>query len=234
MFPAIGVRGQVFARILDPAHRVVAAQREPGERDLLSAQHALVAEAAADVGRDHADVAVTQPQAFAQPGLHRMRKLRRGHEREHAQARIAIGEHAAPFERRHTVARGADLARHRDVRRLGGFLHVLGEGDEDVVLPMLVHERRIRCLRRQHVGDRGKLVVFDDHPARDVLGLRPRAGQADRDDLADVAELVGCEDRLGRMLEAAQRRIGGNRLDAGEVLGREHRVAAFLGHRDLE
>jgi hypothetical protein len=234
MLPAIGVGGQVLAAILDPAHGMIDTQSQRRERDLFAAEHALVAEAAADVGRDDADVAVVEAQALAQPGLHRMGELRGGDDGEQPQTRIAIGEDAAPFHRQHAVARGADLARDRDVRRLGHLRHpagVLGERDEDVVLPAFVHERRARLLGGKHVGHRRELVVVDTHPARDVLGFRARPRHAHGDDLAHEAQLVGRQDRLGRDLEPAQRRIGRDRLDAGKVLRGDDRVLELVRHR---
>ena len=67
--------------------------------------------------------------------------------------------------------------------------------------------------------------------ARDVLGFRARRRQAHGDDLADEAELVGRQDRLGRVFEAAQRRIGRDRLDADQVARGEHDVAELLRAR---
>ena len=57
---AIGVAGQVLAAILDPAHRMAAAHRQPAERNFLGEQDPLVAEAAADIGRDDADLAMVK------------------------------------------------------------------------------------------------------------------------------------------------------------------------------
>ena len=222
---AVGVGGEMLAHVLDPAHRMIELHREPRQRDLLAGEHALVAEAAADVGRDHADVAVLEAEAFGEAGLHRMRELRRRDQREETQARIAIGEHAAAFDRQHAVAGGADLARHLEGGARGGLLDVavLGEFDEDVVLPVLVDQRRAGLLRGDHVGDGRQLVVFDADAARDVLGLGAGRRHAHGDELADEAQLAGRQDRLGRRLEAADGRRGRDRLDAGQVVGGEHR-----------
>ena len=51
MLAAIGVAGEMLATILEPADVVAGAARQPGQRHLLPAEQALVAEAAADVGR---------------------------------------------------------------------------------------------------------------------------------------------------------------------------------------
>ena len=55
MLAAVRVAGELFAAVLDPAHRVAEAAGEPAGADLLGQQDALVAEAAADIGRDNAD-----------------------------------------------------------------------------------------------------------------------------------------------------------------------------------
>ena len=66
MLAAVRIRGQMLAAILQPAHGMVDLQRQPAERDLLAAQQSLVAEAAADIGRDDAHRAVLEPETFAQ------------------------------------------------------------------------------------------------------------------------------------------------------------------------
>ena len=75
---AVGVGGELLAPVLDPAHRAAAAQREPGEADFLGQQDALVAEAAADVGRDHPDLALVEAEAFGEAGADDVRHLRGG------------------------------------------------------------------------------------------------------------------------------------------------------------
>src|ERR1700691_4256971 len=82
MLAAIGVRGQMLTAVLQPAHRMIGVERQPSERDLLAAEQSLVAEAAADIGRNNAQAPVLDPKTFAQSGLHRMRKLRRGDQRQ--------------------------------------------------------------------------------------------------------------------------------------------------------
>ena len=66
MLAAVGVGGQALAPILDPSQRDAELARGPGQRDLLGQQDALVAEAAADIGRHHADLAFVQAQAFGE------------------------------------------------------------------------------------------------------------------------------------------------------------------------
>ena len=72
----------MLAPVLDPADGMAAAKREPAEADFLGKQNALVAEAAADVGRDDADAAFLQAEAFGEAGANDMRHLARGMEHE--------------------------------------------------------------------------------------------------------------------------------------------------------
>jgi hypothetical protein len=50
----------------------------------------------------------------------------------------------------------------------------------------------------------GQLLQIEADGAGDILGLRPRRGDAHREKLADKAHLVGCERWLLGDLEAAQ------------------------------
>ena len=82
------------------------------------------------------------------------------------------------------------------------------------------------------VDDR-QLVEFDRDGAGDVLGLAAAFGRAHGDDLADEAKLAGGQDRLRRTLEALQRWRRYDRLDAGEIVGGEDRVAKPLRDTDF-
>jgi hypothetical protein len=62
MFAAIGAGGEMLAAILDPAHGMPAPHRQPRQADFLGQQNSLVAEAAADIRRDDANVSVIEPQ----------------------------------------------------------------------------------------------------------------------------------------------------------------------------
>src|SRR5215471_18751101 len=70
---AIGIRAQVLAAVLEPTHRRSDAHREPGQRHLFATEQALVAEAAAHVGRNHANRTVVEAQALGHAALHDMR-----------------------------------------------------------------------------------------------------------------------------------------------------------------
>ena len=76
MLAAIGAGDQVLAPVLEPPQREAELARGPRQRDFLGQQDALVAEAAADIGRHHADLAFVQAQAFGEAGADDVRLLR--------------------------------------------------------------------------------------------------------------------------------------------------------------
>src|SRR2546427_575697 len=75
--PISRASGAVLAPVLDPAQRSAEFFGRPRERPLLAEQHALVAEPAADVGRDDADAALVEAETFGEPGAHDVRLLGR-------------------------------------------------------------------------------------------------------------------------------------------------------------
>ena len=174
MLAAIGVGDQVLAPVLDPAHRMPAAQREPTDADLLRSEDALVAEAAADVGRDHPHLAVLEAEAVGKAGAHDVRHLGRAVDGELLEAAVPEGHHALALDRRHALTGRADLARDLDRRRRHRRpVARLDEGlEEDIVAPVLVEQRRARLTPLEHVVDGGQLLELDDHARRDVLRLR--------------------------------------------------------------
>jgi hypothetical protein len=73
---------------------------------------------------------------------------------------------------------------------------VLEELDEDVVAPLLVHQRGAGRARRQHVDDGRQFLVVDFDRGGDVLRLGARARHTHHHDLADIADLACREDRF--------------------------------------
>jgi hypothetical protein len=115
---AVRAGGEVLAPILDPAQRMAELQRRPGESDFLAQQNALVAEAAADIGRDDADAPLLDAEALGKTGANDVRLLGRADENEVIEAAVASGDDAAAFQRAHDLARGPQFA-HDRLRRLG-------------------------------------------------------------------------------------------------------------------
>ena len=82
--------------------------------------------------------------------------------------------------------------------------------------------------RRQHVVNGGQFLEIDRDALGDVLGLRARAPQAHRDELADLAHLVARKRRLLGGLEAGKSGDRDDRFHAVEIGGGENLVAIGL------
>ena len=223
----------MLAPIFDPADGVAFAHRKPGKADFFGQQNSLVTESAADVRRHDSDLPLLDAQTIGQAVAHDVRHLRAGIKRELVEAVIEGGDHAAPFKRRHALTRGRYFARHLD-RRIEGRRDIDLDGafEKDVVAPMLVDERRFRVTRLAHVVDGGKLFEVQRHRGRDIFGLRPRRRHAHRDEFSDVAHFAGRKNGLFGYLEAGQAGHRADRLDAGQIRGREHDVAITFRHMD--
>jgi hypothetical protein len=157
MLAAVGVGGEALTPVLDPPQRRADLARGPGQRDLLGEQNPLVAEAAADVGRHDADLALVDAETLGEARAHDVRLLGGGVDDQLAQPRMPMGDHAAAFDRAHDLARGAQLARHRhgslgfDGLEVTSMLVVR----KRLSAPVLVHQRRPGLARLQHVDDAG-------------------------------------------------------------------------------
>jgi hypothetical protein len=143
-----------------------------------------------------------------------------------------MGEDAASLQREHAMARGADFARDLDGGGFGDALDrtILEKFDEDVVAPLLVHQRRMRSACGQHVDHGLHLLIVDGDAVGDVFRLRPRGRDADGDKLAHVADLVAGQNWFGRMLEAAERGRRSNGFDVGELMRSENGALVRIGH----
>src|SRR5262252_3925236 len=106
---AVGAGNEMFATILDPAHRVAAMHGQPTETNLLRQQDALIAKSASNVRRDDADLALLEAEALGQPGTHDVRHLTSRVDRQLLEPRVPEGNDAAPFDRRHALPRGANF-----------------------------------------------------------------------------------------------------------------------------
>ncbi len=128
------------------------------------------------------------------------------------------------------MARGSNLLADPDGSGFRNFLDrtVLAEHNEEIVAPLLVDERRADPARRQHVGYRRQFVEFETDLARYIFRFCPGRRHAHRDNFADVAELARRQDRFARTLESLQRRRRDDRLDVGQIRGREHGAAKSL------
>ncbi len=183
MLAAIRAGDEVLAAILDPAHGMAAAHRQPGQTNLFGQQDALVTKTAADVGRDDTDLAFFHAETFGKTATGDVRHLGRRMQRELVGPAIEGRDHATAFERGHALPRGRDLARHLDRRvERGGDVDLVMGLEEDVVAPMLVHQGRAGLACLQHVRDSRQLFQLERHGGRDVLGLGAGRRNAHRDE----------------------------------------------------
>ena len=141
-----GVRAgqQVFVAVLDPAHRLIELQRQCREDDLFRIQPRLGSEAAADIGRDHPDAALLDPEQLAERDAHRVRRLGRCIDHDLVQPVVAIRQHAAALHRRTRLAVHAVFAGDRDLGGARGGVDVAADDRpflEQVVAEVVVHRR---------------------------------------------------------------------------------------------
>ena len=190
-----------FAAGRDPFHRAAKLARRPDHEAVLGEEAALQAEAAADVGRHHADAVLRD--------VEDVRDL-------HARAvRVLVGAVERGLVGREGVVADADARLHRDGRQavvLDPELDdVLGAG-EGRVGRLLVAEHqaegvvagRIVVPHLGRVGLGGVLdidhsrqrLVVDLDQFRGVAGLRQRLGDDEGDAVADVADAVVDDERL--------------------------------------
>ncbi len=198
------IREEGFAALRRPLDRLADVLAGPDQSHVFGIEKDLRAEAAADVGRDHAHLRFRQAQ----------------HEGAHQQAldvRVLVGDVERVALVRLVVAGvgGTWLHRVRDQpvvdelelgdvrrlreRRLHRRLVAVAPVVADVVRHLVVHGRADRG-RRLDVDDRRQLFVVDLDQLGRVLGLQIRLGHDQRDLVADVAHLALRQHRMAGLL----------------------------------
>ena len=199
------VADEALRALAGPLHRPAELARRPQADDLLGIDEDLRAEAAADIGRDHAQLVLgrhADERGDHQPGD--VRVLRCVPQRQVSAAGIVFGDCGARLHR----------IRHQpvvDELELGDVLGVLERGIgrvgvadvpvvDRVVRRRFVNERRALGGGLGGIDDRGQHLVIDHHLLGRVLGLRQRIGDHDGDRVADVIGLAGGDRRVRRHL----------------------------------
>ena len=208
---ALIVGDEALAAGGDPFHRPPQPPRRPGDDGLLGIMLALVAEAAADVGRDQADGGLRQAKLLGHGAADVMRHLRRGIERELAGA--AVGQHRARLDRSADQPVVGEVEPHhmrRAVERLAhrGFI-AAREAEADIARRRLVQLRRALRHRRAAVDDDGQRLIVDLQQIGRVLRLRARFRDHRGDRLADMPDRAARQRparRLGHRLAVGGRR----------------------------
>ena len=102
-------RREVLRAVLHPLDRLAGDDRADDRADVAGVDRHLVAEAAADVGRDHLDLVLRQPGHDRVQRAVRVRRLRRAPEPQLAGDRVVVGDRAARLQRRRMHALERDL-----------------------------------------------------------------------------------------------------------------------------
>ncbi len=142
---AVKARDQIFAPVLAPGKRAAKPPRQIDQHGVFGRQRHFLPEAAADIGRHHAQLGFGESEHVGDRRAHQMRHLGGASERDPA-ARGVIGRvRAACFERRRVLAVGAE----RDGDAPLGPRHrgsEIGRGknafDHDIAGAIVVHQRR--------------------------------------------------------------------------------------------
>ena len=234
MIAAVRVGEERLAAVRNPFHRASDALRRPQRHHFLGIDEDLRAEAAADIGRDDAQLVLGRHADKGRDDQTRHMGILGGvPQRERAGAGVEFADRGARLHgvRHQAVVDDVELG---DV--LGGFERgVRPPWDRRDAIDRscsgrdLVNLRRAGLLRRRGIGDRRQHPVVDFHFLRGIARLRQRFGDHDRHRIADMAGLVHGQRRMRRHLHRravlgmdhpAANEIAD--LVGGEVLAGEH------------
>ena len=195
----------------------------------------LDAVAAADVGADHAHVALGQAHVLGEHALHHVRRLGGMIDGELGGGAVVVGQDRARLQRHAGVAAGVEGGLHHLVRGverivdLAGLVHAL---KAQVVAELGVDRRLRRLQRRLHVDHRRQRLVVDLDPGGGILGQRAGLGHHRSDRLADPGRALERQGQLRRRLHAFEVRQGRH---PGIAMRRQVRALEHAQHaRDLE
>ncbi len=202
---AMSIGEEGFAAVGDPLHRTVDAPRRPQRDHFLRVDENFRAEAAADIGRDDAQLVLGR---HADEGgddePSDVRILRRVPQRQMAGPGIVLGNGRAWL---HSVRHQAivdDIELGDVVRRLERGVDRFGIAEmplvDGIVGCDLVDLRGAGLLRRRRIGDRRQHGVVDFHLFRGIARLRQRFGDHHRHRIADMARFADGERRVWRHL----------------------------------
>ena len=211
---ALLMRGQkILAPVFDPFHRPTQQCSGGGDVDVLRVKRALGAEAAADIGRHHADLMVTKTEHFHHAALDAMRALGRHVQRVGIVMRIVFGNDAAALHKKRPAAMLVNFfAKH--MRRAGeraiGVAYLQRKARGDIRFRTRVRQRRARIQRGAAIVDRRQRFVIDFHQLRGIFGDVAAVGDHARHRFSGVTGFVLGErvrqlDQLDRRMRHQQR-----------------------------
>ena len=202
-------RDEVLAAGLGPRDRASGGARQPAQDHILDVE-ALAAEAAADVGRDHADLLGLEPEHEPEDQLVLVWGL--GRQPDGQPAVVAeLGDRRPRLDRagREPLA----LVRARDdhiaaVEQLR--VGILRRNVDAGVGTDVLEQQHLVAQRLAQVGHDRQRLVLDHHQLGGVVGALAGLAQHDGDDVADEPHLLRREERpedLGRDLDERRRRV---------------------------
>ncbi len=211
---------QVFAPVLAPGERAFIFARQPDQHDVFRGQRHFLSEAAADIGRDHAQVALRHAEHVGNGGAGEMRHLRRAGQRDAAGGRIVGGVAAARLHRRRVLAVRARVDRDDLVRAAPGGIETFAlelAFEDDIARRFGMDLRRAGCERRARVNRGLDLGDIERDLIDNVLGFFLARRDHGGDRLADETHHAVGQNRLRHRLvvELVQHRL--DRLHVGEI-----------------
>ena len=213
----------MLAAVLLPFHRTAELHRRGRNHRLLRIERRLGAEAAADQRRDHPDRFQVALEQIGQGAAAKMRRLRRGPDRQHVGGRIVARQHGAALQghRRAAMQMHLLLEHMRRVLERGVDVAVAHRHEGgDVRGEIGMHRRRAGLHRVAGVAHRRQRLVVDRDRRRRVLRQMPAVRHHHGDGLADVADLVAGERDL--RARRPDRRIGHQHRDLAGGDARRH------------
>ena len=229
---------EMFAAILEPLHRTADLHCRRRDHCLLGIERRLRPEAAADVGRDHADQFEIALEQIGKRAASKMWRLRRRPYRQHVGRRFVARQHRPRLHRHAAAAVRPDLFLEyvrRACKRCVDVAVCRRHNQGDVARNVGVHQRRARRHGFACVARRRQHLEIDRHHRGGVLGEMPAVRDHHGDSLAGVVHLIEREAML-----RAHRAVVGHRQDhgnargphrAGQVGGGQHGVDAWHRQR---
>ena len=197
--------------LLDPLHRRAELARDGEAERLLGVDVQLRAEAAADVGCDHAELGLGDPERQRERRPQDVRDLRRRPDRELALRRDREDDHAARLDRVRDEPRMDVPLVHEHGRFEEDLLHLsAGEAPRvaAVVAEVLVDHRRAVGRGRLDLERRVERLPVDDDRLGRVDRVLARVRDHDRDAVAGEARLVLGERPVRRHARVGVERLG--------------------------
>ena len=200
---------EVLGPRLHPLHGMPEPARDGRNQNVFRIDVTLAAEAAPDIGRDHADGFLAQPQRAGDRPAHGVRDLRGRPDREAAIGRFGDGKDTPRLDRQRSDPGHVELQLHRGVGLREAALDVpngtLGESG-NVVRPLGEHARSAVCARSVDRRGHGQRLVVDDDGGRAIGCVRGFVGDDDSDGFSEGAHDGECERGMAILADGRRRR----------------------------